>query len=95
MGVGGELLKGRVCLQLRLLNTNTGGQSVQQAGVPGQVATIQNLLNADPRQDPGSSLSKQREQGGKLSIIPGSTLDRTLTAPVSYTHLTLPTILLV
>ena len=53
---------------------------MKQAGVPGQVATIQNLLNADPAQDPGSSLTKERGQGGKLSVVPGSPLDRTLTA---------------
>ena len=55
---------------------------VQKAGVPGQVATVQNLLHADPRQDPGSSLVQDRSSkgGGKLAIIPHSQLDRTLTA---------------
>lgn len=55
---------------------------MQQAGVPAQVATVQNLLHADPRQDPGSSLVQDRSSkgGGKLAIIPGSQLDRTLTA---------------
>jgi hypothetical protein len=51
-----------------------------QSGVP--VATLQNLLNSDPRQDPGTSLamSPAAEGGtGKLTIIPGSRLDRTLT----------------